>query len=105
MTLKLKSLIYKYTGLYLADKEELEYITSRECWKKLMKIAKNKKNDMSLENIQGLLIGMWQAEHGFARPSSRYWLKKPRLFWNFINWFIVLFITIKWDLERLFRRK
>lgn len=76
--LKLKSLIYKKTGIYLADKEELEYIKSKEFWKIFLKMAKNPKNDMGFRDIQGLLIGMWQANHGFCRPISRKHLRRSK---------------------------
>jgi hypothetical protein len=65
--LKIKAWIYQKTGIYLAHKEELEYITSPAFWKKFMKIVKHKDNDMAPRDIQGLLIGIWQGEHGFYR--------------------------------------
>lgn len=67
MILKLKAFIYQKTGIYLAHKEELEYITSKEFWKSFIKIVGHKKNDMSPRNAQGLLIGLWQAKNGFVR--------------------------------------
>ena len=65
--LKIKSFIYRKTGVYLAHKEELEYITSKEFWKTFLKIAGHEENDMAPRDIQGLLIGMWQADHRFVR--------------------------------------
>ena len=102
--LKFKSLIYKYTGLYLAETEENIYIQSDEFWKEWSKIIKNRKNDMSPRNVQGLLIGMWQAHHGFVRSYSRLSWKRPRFFWSFVGWFDILFKTIKWDLQSLVRK-
>jgi hypothetical protein len=69
MSLKLKSFIYRKTGIYLASKEELAYIKSREFWKDFLKILG--KDATNLGDVQGLLIGMWQAHHGFTRPYNR----------------------------------
>ena len=108
-TLKLKRIIYKYTGIFLAYKEENEYIDSDEFWKSLTKSAKHPKNDLSLRNIAGIQIGMWQAQHGFARPCSdlrfRSWRGRFRFFWAIVAWFNTLYLVIKWDLQDLFRRK
>lgn len=111
MSLKLKILIYRYFGLYLATREELDYITSRDFWKEWAKMDEHTDNDMTPRDIQGLLIGMWQAKYGFARPMSRFWGKKQRWnnvlwpFWKTLDWFVTLGTVIKWDLEKLFRRK
>jgi hypothetical protein len=67
MIIKIKAWIYRRTGIYLAHKEELEYITSKIFWKKFMRIVKQKDNDMSPRDIQGLLIGSWQCDYGFYR--------------------------------------
>ena len=67
MILKLKALIYRVTGIYLAHKEELEYITSEDACQRMELDLFNKDNDMLLYNLQGLYIGLWQAEHGFCR--------------------------------------
>lgn len=105
MILKLKALFYKYTGLYFASKEELDYITSNEFWKRLSKTLKHPKNDMSARNVQGLLIGLWQADHGFARPMASVGrFRKPKLFWKTVNWFATLLIVIKWDIKTIFRK-
>lgn len=76
--LKLKGIIYQKTGIYLASKEELEYIKSDEFWKSFMKMITHKANDMSGSNIQGLLIGLWQTKYGFYRAMkrTRKWKKK-----------------------------
>ena len=103
--LKLKGHIYRYTGIFLARDEENEYITSKEFWKSWTKSIEHPENDMSPRNLQGLMIGMWHADHGFVRAWSRAQFKRPRFFWNFVAWFDTLFKTIKWDIEKLFRRK
>ena len=76
MILKIKAFLYQKTGLYLAHKEELEYVTSKDFWKKFMKMLLHKDNDMRPRDIQGLLIGMWQCEHGFYRRIKRSWFTK-----------------------------
>jgi len=104
----MKAKIYQYTGIYLANKEELEYIQSKEFWKSFTKMATHKDNDMSPRDIQSLLIGMWQADRGYTRPMPRFYFnsfKKPRLFWKSLNWFATLYLVIKWDLQKLWRRK
>lgn len=67
MILKIKAFIYQKTGLYLAHKEELEYISSDSFWRQFRKIYLHKTNDMGMKNVQGILIGLWQCKHGFYR--------------------------------------
>jgi len=69
MILKLKSFIYRQTGIYLAHREELAYINSEEFWKSFAKIIS--KEGMRPRDVQGLLIGLWQVDHGFHRPYNR----------------------------------
>lgn len=104
--LKLKRLFYRYTGVYFGHKEENKYIDSKEYWDQFIKIAKNPKNDMSLRDIHGLMVGMWQTNNGFTRPSKwmRHWRKRPRFFFKFIFWFVDLYLVVKWDLEELYRK-
>lgn len=68
--LKIKAFIYQKTGIYLADKEELEYITSKAFWKEFIRIYTHKANDMGPRDVQGLLIGSWQCRHGFYRAFN-----------------------------------
>lgn len=79
MLLKLKILIYQRTGIYLAHKEELKYIISKEFWKAFIRIITKKSNDMQPRDIQGLLIGLWQVEQGLYRPWCRTWKDKIRV--------------------------
>lgn len=65
--MKKKAFIYQKTGFYLAGKEELEYLKSKEFWKRFNKILLNKKNDLEPRAIQSILIGLWQVKHGFYR--------------------------------------
>jgi hypothetical protein len=102
--LKLKSLIYKYTGVFLAHKEENEFLDSEEYWKAFLRMATHKENDMSPRNIHGLQIGMWQAARGFARPASFIKYKRPGFIFKPIGWFADLYTVIKWDLIYVYRR-
>lgn len=70
MILKIKAFIYQKTGIYLANKEELEYITSDSFWRQFRKIYLAKDNDIGMRDVQGLLIGMWQCKHGFYRAFN-----------------------------------
>lgn len=104
--LKLKALIYKYSGLYLAHKEESEYLQSKEFWKSMLKLMNGKDKDLAIpRNAQGLLIGLWQCKHGFHRPLSHYWGKRPKWVFATLNWVIVLCITLKWDIKACLRKK
>lgn len=69
--LKIKSFIYRHTGIFLAHGEELEYLQSDEYWYHMKKMSKSKDDEMTPRNIQGLLIGLWQCKHGFYRPMNR----------------------------------
>ena len=59
MILKIKAKIYQYTGIFLARKEEEEYLNSLEG------LAAIKKAELDGYN-NGLVIGLWQADHGFV---------------------------------------
>ena len=106
MFLRVKAIIYRYTGIYLAETEENVYIQSKEFWKEWSRQFSHPENDMHPRNIQGLMIGMWQANHGFTRPMSRLSFRsyKYRKLWNFLAWFEMFFTTLKWDIENLFKR-
>jgi hypothetical protein len=54
--LKLKAKIYQYTGIYLAQKEEDEYLRSEEA----ISLLEN-------NEYEGLVIGLWQTKHGFVQ--------------------------------------
>lgn len=81
--LKFKALVYWYTGIYLARKEENEYLQSKEFWKSLAKLLNGKDKDFqNPRNAQGLLLGLWQAKHGFARPRSLWESYFRRMQWR-----------------------
>lgn len=68
--LKLKSLIYRFTGLYLAQAEENEYMASVEAYKKVRGL--NKKDvGLPLNSARKLVIGLWQADNRFVREYQK----------------------------------
>lgn len=97
----LKAKIYQYTGIYLAAKEELDYVTSRKFWKEFNKQINRPDNDMSHIDIQGLLIGSWQTRHGFYRIfDTKYYLKsKNNWFYRIYRWCRIFLFTLKSDLR------
>ena len=103
--LKTKGLVYKYTGWYFAAAEENEFLQSDEFWKKLKKHIKSPKGGLTAQDYQGLLIGLWQCEHGFHRPASFLKYNDPRFFWGFIAWWFDLYTVIKWDIQACLRKK
>ena len=85
--LKLKAKIYWYTGIYLAHKEENEYLQSKEFWKGMAKLMNGKDSDFqNPRNAQGLLIGLWQAKHGLCRPWSLWDSYVRRAKWRVKAW-------------------
>lgn len=71
MILKIKAFIYRLTGIYLAQKEEDAYLRSTEALEVLERYKKAPELcDMELETHKSLLIGLWQAEHGFYLPFN-----------------------------------
>lgn len=100
ISLKVKALFYRYTGVHTARKEESAYLVSP---KGVHEIYENMKHwDMNLENATGLATGTWQAKYGFARPIWRskisYRYKRLR---NLVNWFGTLYLVVKWDLRNM----
>lgn len=70
MVLKLKAKVYQYTGIYLAKKEENEYLKTvqREVIteNRLLRNSKHlRQNDMT-----GLNVAVWQIRHGFHTYTS-----------------------------------
>jgi hypothetical protein len=102
--LKLKARIFWYFGIFLADREENDYLQSKEFWESFFKIYSDPDNDMDVQDIQGLLLGLWEANYGFARPMSVLRCKHPRVIFSVIAWFVDFFTVIKCDI-RDFTRK
>jgi len=98
MKLKIKAFIYRYTGIFLAQKEQDAHIQNQEVMTQIIKWTKNPKMEMNLKDATGLAIGLWQTKHGFYRPISFLRYNKPAWFWKPIAWIIVLYKTLKFDL-------
>lgn len=96
MKLKTKSLIYRYTGIYLANQEELDYIESPEYWKRFRKIVLSKSNDMHMTEVHSLLVGCWQADHGF---HTAMYFGRSRV----LRTCYIFYKQLRWDIEGLFR--
>lgn len=101
--LKLKSQVYRYTGIYLAEKEENEFLTSDAFWENFEKaIGSSKKNITSdyFKTIQGVYLGIWQSGNGFTRLFNHF-AYKPGIVNKIISFFYVPVFTLKWDLEMI----
>lgn len=103
LTLQLKAFVYRYTGIYLANQEQLEYMESKEFWKSFMVIASDPTNDMSPRAIQGLLIGVWQANAGLVIAVTPFFNKYPRWFFGPIEFVYRFFDQLYWDFKQLMR--
>lgn len=69
--LKLKAFFYRYTGVYLAQKEQHIHQLSKKYWDEFYNItAQQQSFMMSDDEVHGMLIGLWQAHNGFYRPMS-----------------------------------
>ena len=103
--LKLKSIFYRYTGIFLAYKEQRNYLQSGEFSKKFSKIYNHKDHDMNVRNTIRLIVGMWEADNGFARPFSFIGMESnlPKIVLTPIRWCVNLFTVIKWDIQDFVR--
>lgn len=88
--LKLKALIYRYGGPYLADQDE--------------------------PLGTGLDRALWQVENGFTRPMAPAWItfgrvragllgKRTQSLYILVEALYVFCTSLKWDLERLISRQ
>ena len=98
-----KAHAYRYLGVYLATTEENDYIQSKEFWSDFLNHINHPENDMEPIDIQGLLIGLWQAERGYCRIATRYFLKSPRLIFCLLDLVACFWATLVSDLRQLFR--
>jgi len=64
--LKFNAWIYRQTGWYTPYAKLCEYRMLEEKWDEIDKMYQAEDNDISLEAIIGLTIGMWQCQYGFC---------------------------------------
>lgn len=99
-----KAALYRYTGWYTAQKEEDQFMQSLGAQRDVERIF-TKALDWGIESREeavGIVIGSWQAEHGFCRPAV-FVLNmgiglNPVL--KTVHWSLVLYTALKWDLAR-----
>lgn len=101
--LRLKALIYRYLGIYLAQKEEDVFVLGELFRRGFTKLGSQSQKNYNSEIIRSILVGTWQADNGFARPISKFWYKKGAL-WVFINWITTFLLVLKFDLYTLMRK-
>lgn len=104
MILRIKALIYRYTGIYLAYREEANLLASRAHRREFDRMYREyliSKDNMHPLDIQGILIGSWQAKHGFTRVWAN---SKFARSCKAANWVSVVVLTLSLDLNRLFNR-
>lgn len=101
LILKIKSHIYRYTGVYLAYKEEAEFLTSDEFWDQFGKDLKYaEKNSFNLQTVQGIILGMWQSKNNFVRVCNPFSLKTG-IFNAVLSFFYGFYLTLEWDIQTL----
>lgn len=98
LSLKIKSRIYRYTGLFLADKEQEAYLASDLCQKSIKQLCSYPENGLNESDAREIVIGMWQANVGFYRPMSMLRFKTPLWFFRPLAYVIESFKAIKYDI-------
>jgi len=96
LVLKLKSVFYRYTGIFLANSEQLDYIDSDAYWKEFRETSVLF-DDMDDRQVHGLLIGSWQCHHKFYRPYSFLRHKRPSFFWVPVSNMVSFFTVVRRD--------
>jgi len=108
LVLFLKSKVYRYTGVYLADKEEQEFMQTLGAQRDVERIF-TKALEWGIESrdeAEGIVIGSWQCEHGFTRPVVTAFnfgvdCSRPE---KVLHWFMVLYSAVSWDFARVWWR-
>jgi hypothetical protein len=87
MILLIKAKIYQYTGIYLAYKEQCDFMESEEFVAQLMSLD----GQMTIYDAIGLLVGNWQALHGFTNFYSRFSFKRvcSKTGWGYLFYLIL----------------
>jgi hypothetical protein len=103
MTLKLKAVIYRWTGIFLAKREEAEYLQRSDTQAKILEWSADLKMDMSYEDAVGLAKGLWHMRHGFHRPLSFLVFREPSWFWAPVARVHELSMLIRWKLQDVWK--
>ena len=74
------------------------FSASRNGLREINTVAKALRNQ---EFAYDIVLGTWQAEHGFMRPWSEFELMEPRWLWGPITQVNLLYKVIKADLRKL----
>lgn len=87
--LKIKAKIYQYTGIYLAEKEEQDFMAGH-----------------INSNMPDLMRGMWQASNGFYTHMSDYRVFKNvpenifvRIYYRVLNRLIIIYKQFRDDIN------
>ena len=96
--LPLKAIIYQYLGINLTQKELLRYLQSEQYFKEFGRIY-NSDRTMSAQNVQAVLIGLWEANNGIYSLMVRENYPRP------IKRLVIMYRTLKLDISVFFYRK
>ena len=101
-TTLLKAKIYQYTGIYLAYKEDVEYLTSDIFWEEFTTYRANNP-DLSYQEVQDFLLASREGLEGFHRGHtrmSRLFIKEPSILYSTLDWLFIFFRTLKRDINQ-----
>jgi hypothetical protein len=101
----LKAKIYQYTGIYLAYKEDVEYLTSDLFWAEFITFRASHP-DYSYQEIQDFLLVTREGYEDFHRGHtrmSRMFIKNPSIFYSTLDWLVVFFRTLNRDIKKVFK--
>lgn len=100
MILSLKGILYRYTGIFTAEEEELDYLTSDEFWEEFIDIQKEFPKEHPA-NIQAIVLGGWQLKHGFYRGIWPPAILSSNPLMKIAGWFVVFYATLSWDIQKI----
>lgn len=102
-TILLKAKLYQYTGVYLAQKEEAEYLKSDLFWEEFTSFRTNNP-EYSYREAQDFLLGSWQGEVGLHRGHtrmSRIFQAEPNILYTTLDWVYILIRSVFYDINRI----
>lgn len=72
MLISMKARVYRYTGIYLAEKDEERYVKSQQYWNDYKNIKITYKRMYTPNEYKELLLNAWNFDNGFIRPLTKY---------------------------------